>query len=381
MPHANSLASADLSAPAGFRPAIHADCAGVHRRMGLTATRDQAHRLQELVQRDELSAQSKTNFQGDSSARRSTKQCANDNMMNEPQPPRHAPGAALSLRDIDRIIARAQASGDLQHIETEQTTIPTPVGDFLVRWVSSLQHKNSLTKPAMNPAARDFNPFLAPEPALVISRLAPDHVCLLNKFPVIDRHLLIITRQFEAQTAPLGPGDFQALATVLEDLGGLGFYNGGTEAGASQGHKHLQWIPESRQSSNFIALTQALEHHADCTQGTYRHPALPFRHVFIRLTGASNALATPLADTLHAAYLDACRHVAIDAGAAALAPYNLLVDRRWMLLVPRSRESFEGISVNALGFAASLFVRERGQLARIRETGPLALLRAVACPA
>lgn len=349
--------------------------------MGLAATRDQTDHLQELVQRNVFSAQGETDFQSDSSVRRSPKRRANDDMMNEPQPSLHAHRAALSLRDIDQIIARAQASGDLQHIETEQTIIQTPAADFLVRWVSSLQHKHSLKKPAMNAAGRDFNPFLSPEPALVITRLAPDHVCLLNKFPVIDRHLLIITRQFEAQTAPLKHGDFQALATVMEDLGGLGFYNGGAEAGASQGHKHLQWIPESRQSSNFIALTQALERHVDGAQDQYQHPALPFRHVFIRLASASNASAALLADTLHGAYLAACRHVAIDADAAALSPYNLLVDRRWMLLVPRSRESFEGISVNALGFAASLFVREREQLARIREAGPLAVLRAVAHPA
>jgi len=41
------------------------------------------------------------------------------------------------------------------------------------------------------------------------------------------------------------------------------------------------------------------------------------------------------------------------------APYNLLATRRWMLVVPRRQERYEKISVNALGFAGSLFVTQR----------------------
>ncbi len=40
------------------------------------------------------------------------------------------------------------------------------------------------------------------------------------------------------------------------------------------------------------------------------------------------------------------------------APWNLLVTRRWMLVVPRLCERFEGVAINALGFAGSLFVRD-----------------------
>ena len=44
------------------------------------------------------------------------------------------------------------------------------------------------------------------------------------------------------------------------------------------------------------------------------------------------------------------------------APYNLLATRRWMLLVPRSRDCFDSVPVNALGFAGSLFVRDEAQM-------------------
>ena len=52
--------------------------------------------------------------------------------------------------------------------------------------------------------------------------------------------------------------------------------------------------------------------------------------------------------------------------------------RRWLLLVPRQQDEWDGISVNALGFAGTLFVKNIQQQARLVEFGPLALLEAVA---
>jgi ATP adenylyltransferase len=62
------------------------------------------------------------------------------------------------------------------------------------------------------------------------------------------------------------------------------------------------------------------------------------------------------------------------------APYNLLVTRDWLLVVPRSREHAGGVSINALGYAGSLFVRDGAELARLREMGPMRALAAVSVP-
>jgi ATP adenylyltransferase len=51
-----------------------------------------------------------------------------------------------------------------------------------------------------------------------------------------------------------------------------------------------------------------------------------------------------------------------------------------MLAVPRAREKFEGISVNALGFAGSLFVRDEAEAARVRATGPMVLAAVAGFP-
>lgn len=66
--------------------------------------------------------------------------------------------------------------------------------------------------------------------------------------------------------------------------------------------------------------------------------------------------------------------VATDTGVQASAPYNLLITRRWMLLVSRSRECFENISVNALGFVGSLLVRDDRELDTLLRHGPMQIL-------
>jgi ATP adenylyltransferase len=59
-------------------------------------------------------------------------------------------------------------------------------------------------------------------------------------------------------------------------------------------------------------------------------------------------------------------------------PYNLLLTREWMLLVPRARESVAGISINALGFGGSLFVKTPHQVEQIARLRPMAMLQHVA---
>jgi ATP adenylyltransferase len=61
-------------------------------------------------------------------------------------------------------------------------------------------------------------------------------------------------------------------------------------------------------------------------------------------------------------------------------PYCLLLTRQWMLLVPRSREFFDSISINALGFAGALLVRDGEQMDLIKKVGPVNILKAVSLP-
>jgi ATP adenylyltransferase len=110
---------------------------------------------------------------------------------------------------------------------------------------------------------------------------------------------------------------------------------------------------------------------------------LPFKHAFALLDPPLFEDRERAADRMRELYDAAIGEIGVmEEGAAndAPNPYNLLLTRRWMLAVPRSRERFDSISVNALGFAGSLFVRDAAEMQRLREAGPMRVLRGVSLP-
>jgi ATP adenylyltransferase len=250
----------------------------------------------------------------------------------------------LTLSIVETATQRALKSGALQPIETESSVIEDSGVAFMVRVVSSLARKQA-------PAAA-FDPLGNYEPDLFVCDVSPTHYVLLNKFNVLPHHLLIVTRRFEPQEAPLTVQDFDALARSIPGPGWLAFHNAGRDAGASQPRKHLQLVPMPR-----IPIEPFLE----------AGGKLPFKHALIRIAAA--AVPSALHD-LYGNLLAVC--------GITTEPYNLLIAPRWMLLVPRRRERFETLSVNAVGFAGSLFARTREQVELIRAHGPMNVLRAVA---
>ncbi|WP_108650935.1 DUF4922 domain-containing protein [Dongshaea marina] len=146
----------------------------------------------------------------------------------------------MSIIEQARTVARkALAQGALQSFRTQSRVLEQQNIPFIVRIADSLNHKPKA--PSRTPVIR--NPFLPYEQSLFVCELGSKHVCLLNKFNVIDDHLLIITKEYQPQSCWLELDDFSALTPLLQEFDGLGFYNGGTTAGASQHHKHLQYIP------------------------------------------------------------------------------------------------------------------------------------------
>ena len=109
---------------------------------------------------------------------------------------------------------------------------------------------------------------------------------------------------------------------------------------------------------------------------------LPYPNAFVRLPSGLWCQPDAAAVACRRWYLDMLGEIgASPAGRAPprrqLRPYNLLVTRDWLLAVPRAVEHWRGVSVNALGFAGSLFVTDAAAAARVRSCGPMAVLRAV----
>ena len=237
-------------------------------------------------------------------------------------------------------------------------------------------------KPAWS--ERDANPFLPYDPDMFVSELSETHICLLNKYNVLNTHLLLVTRVFEHQTDWLNVTDFEAIRLCLTEFDGLAFYNGGRIAGASQRHKHLQYVPLPLAPNDIDLPISAVIPTAEWDAGIASIDSLPFVHALARIgtrTDSDNAL--PLsADALLEVYrgLLSATGIHVTSTRRQSMAYNLLATREWMLIAPRQAESYEDISVNALGFAGSLLVRDHAQLDLVRSIGPLALLSHVGIP-
>jgi ATP adenylyltransferase len=222
------------------------------------------------------------------------------------------------------------------------------------------------------------NPFLPFAPEMFVADLTPTHLCLLNKFNILPHHLLIVTRVFEHQEEWLNAADFTALWLCLAAFPGLGFYNGGQAAGASQRHKHLQVVPLPLTPGGPDLPMAGMLARADYQDGIGRVAALPFRHALAPLDPGWAATPVAAGATTLAIYIKLLAAVGIAyGGERQSAPYNLLATREWMLLVPRSQEAYAGIAVNAMGYAGSLLARGAPQMETLRREGPLAVLRAV----
>lgn len=279
----------------------------------------------------------------------------------------------------EKVVAQTQYAincGALHSLPTDFEFIEQAGVRFAVRILANIERKERAKREQqLDKRSADFNPFLPYEEDLYVTDLGKDHLCLLNKFNVFDHHLLIITRHFEEQTQLLNASDFAALARCMTEFAGLAFYNGGKIAGASQRHKHLQYVPLPLAPTGPPIPMQPLLELA-LTQTAGESSTLPFGHAITTLPPADTV--DEMREALWIAYRRLCAKLNLAGnGAQQSAHYNLLATRQWMMLVPRQHECYETISVNALGFAGSLFVRNQEELAFLRAVGPMRVLEFV----
>jgi sulfate adenylyltransferase (ADP) / ATP adenylyltransferase len=269
-------------------------------------------------------------------------------------------------RRVDERFRESGAIGSRQPLESRVEIVEDGGVPFVVRRLEV-----GARAPGGGKAA---SPFLPPyDPTLLVGALSSTHVALLNKYNVVDRHLLIVTRAFEDQESPLVSADFEAACACLGAIDGVVFYNSGPAAGASQRHKHLQLVPfPLGPGAQRLPIERPLL--AALAGGLDRVPGFAFRHRLLALLPRGRDLECVLA-----AYRGCISTLGLDRqDAGGTAPYNLLLTREWMLVVPRSVAACETIGVNALGFAGALVARTDAELALVRDLGPLQVLRRVA---
>jgi ATP adenylyltransferase len=283
-----------------------------------------------------------------------------------------------------RASQRALGSGAQQPIPTDFRIVKDKGIPFIVRIVERLARKRTFPEEATVDAESAANPFLPYDPAMFVADISPTHVGLLNKYNVVDHHLLIVTRRFEPQESLLTVADFEALWKCMREFPSLGFYNSGSRAGASQPHKHLQIVPLPLSDQSPCLPIESILDRDRASVEAGRVQALPFAHLFTEMETTDDWTPSQLAARTSDRYETMLKTLGLmsASGDREDTPlhYNLLVTRNWMMLVPRSRECFGSISLNALAFAGTFLVRDEEKLRELEDAGPMAALQHVGVP-
>lgn len=122
---------------------------------------------------------------------------------------------------------------------------------FQVRYSPTLAKKPKSVSSASSDSKDDnpkINPFQNPPVELTVSGIGANHTLLLNKFCITPGHSILITNKDLPQTYPLEAADIGATYAVIReyhDSGDelFGFFNSGEHSGASQPHRHVQFMP------------------------------------------------------------------------------------------------------------------------------------------
>ena len=232
------------------------------------------------------------------------------------------------------------------------------------------------------------------------------HRLIYNKFCVCDNHVLVITKEFEHQLDPLNNEDFRAALATCKALDGMLYFNCGFNSGASIPHKHLQIIPYESLYGGILPFEEAaLQHSREIESAHFILPQYSkFQHIVYKLAkGGVDVLQTHTAftDDLdqeayfngQAAALERCYHESLKAlgynyeKEPVHQDYNLVLTRHFLLIVLRETDSVKSIenpkvsiSMNSLGFAGTMAVKNQESLEFIKEITPIGLLERLAKP-
>lgn len=180
---------------------------------------------------------------------------------------------------------------------------------------------------------------------------------MLNKFAIIPEHFILATTQFKEQTHLLQENDFAAAWALLgawkcdgDDASGaerelFGFFNSGEHSGASQRHRHLQFLPIEGMMRDVEVGRQVWRPLVDSMAGDTKLD-LPFLYF------AAVVPEKPTPCQLHEMYLKlyrrACRATGISkdsyeekADGEANISYNMGLTNKAMVICPRRAEGLE----------------------------------------
>lgn len=207
-----------------------------------------------------------------------------------------------------------------------------------------------------------------PDSRLKTAAVCNTHVLAFNRFCVFrPQYLLLTADSYRRQTELLDASDLKAAWAVLEALQTEHFaiYNCGPVAGCSRLHKHLQIFPAS---PDFTLFPDRADLDLD---------RVPFRFFWSRFEARDLSQSEGRA-RLYGVY----QRLVVEAQAALDArqpsrdyfPHNVVLTRRWIVVIPRCKQTFHDLSANAAGMCGMVWTATREQVTRWREEGPTRVL-------
>ncbi|KAG9950051.1 HIT-like protein, partial [Aureobasidium melanogenum] len=285
--------------------------------------------------------------------------------------------------------ATAKASQALIFSSTELSILRTKSGaPFQLRYCPALAKKPKDNDDKNKAKGPKPDPFDNPSSDLLIANIPttnPSHLLVLNKYPVIPQHFIIATRLNKQQTHMLEQDDLAATHACLKaweenkQNGKLfAFFNSGEHSGASQAHRHLQFLSveemkrDQQDASSWDPLIERmLQAPAKEAKELRTSPDLPFTHYATQLP------QDPSPDTLYStynklyeaaaaavrSYISSNQNSGLELhpfeGGSSPISYNLAMTTSTMAIVPRRREgaaikNSQGVEVGSVALNGTL---------------------------
>ncbi|KAK6383538.1 bifunctional AP-4-A phosphorylase/ADP sulfurylase [Exophiala oligosperma] len=246
-----------------------------------------------------------------------------------------------------------------------------------------------------------FDPFADPSSDLLVTSIPsrdPSHILVLNKFPVIHNHFIIATKDNKPQTGLLEPADLSMTYECLRAWQNhqdhsdsqrlFAFFNSGEHSGASQVHRHLQFLSmedmSGSDSQDWKLLIDRMIVPAHPQLPLFHDPSCPFLHFSTPIEGQ------PSAETLFSKYhllLKAAlsagsqpheqlnEHINVERDGETTFSYNLAITTDRMAICPRSHEAVavpglgqeSSVALNGTILAGTLMVKHEQEWNTLRE--------------
>lgn len=226
--------------------------------------------------------------------------------------------------------------------------------NFKFHYYNPLVNNTSTNPPTIEKRDRLMPPY---EPYIELGHFDKNgakHFLIINRYQFFPGHLIMVRdNQSELQGSPLVQHDYCMLSQLLHQVDdhGVAYYNGGVDAGCTQYHKHMQYVPSFKNP---------------LFPNIYRNEKLPVKYYVRKLSDYSP-------ETIGYNYLKLMEKMDHSGS------YNFLISQKIAMIFPRRQARHKtGVLVNSMGVLGHFFVNDFN--AKEAERDPIGILKSVCVP-